>query len=493
MKMKQIVKAVCFLALLAVTLGIVTNIFVPKWISGTSVSRLSDEFYNLPKDSVDVGIIGSSQLVNGISCARLIDEHGISAFSCATGEQPVLVGWFYLLELYRTQHVETVIYDTSMLYEPEEESRFRKTLDSAPMSINKMKMIIERSKSEESSDFFSYVFPLLNYHTRWTSLKRDDFGYDKEHTNMFYGNIMGGGVNRKADISKISVDNETPDESVKMDENELRAFRKIADFCKEKDIDLILIKTPKTTWESAKTIGCEALAEEYGLPYIDFNRLENLEAMGFDVTNDMWNQDHLNVRGTDKLTDFLAEYLKSRKQFDDFRLSDDYDAEKIRKYQIDHANKMLQTSIHPEEYLELLQDERFEVMIQKTGDFSDAVSVSLQEKMEALGVTADLSALDGLCYVAQLRDGTPVLELTQTEPIIMEMALADGKTGAVSSNGTDEVVMAVSGRKSTFSARGLNMLVYDKQNHEIADLATFFVNEEGVLDIMHDVKEEEEQ
>ena len=154
---------------------------------------------------------------------------------------------------------------------------------------------------------------------------------------------------------------------------------------------------------------------------------------------------------------------------------------------------MLQTSIHPEEYLELLQDERFEVMIQKTGDFSDAVSVSLQEKMEALGVTADLSALDGLCYVAQLRDGTPVLELTQTEPIIMEMALADGKTGAVSSNGTDEVVMAVSGRKSTFSARGLNMLVYDKQNHEIADLATFFVNEEGVLDIMHDVKEEEEQ
>ena len=111
----------------------------------------------------------------------------------------------------------------------------------------------------------------------------------------------------------------------------------------------------------------------------------------------------------------------------------------------------------------------------------------------ATGVTADLSALDGLCYVAQLRDGTPVLELTQTEPIIMEMALADGKTGAVSSNGTDEVVMAVSGRKSTFSARGLNMLVYDKQNHEIADLATFFVNEEGVLDIMHDVKEEEEQ
>ena len=44
----------CLLALLAVTLGIVTNIFVPKWISGTSVSRLSDEFYNLPKDKVVV-------------------------------------------------------------------------------------------------------------------------------------------------------------------------------------------------------------------------------------------------------------------------------------------------------------------------------------------------------------------------------------------------------------------------------------------------------
>lgn len=493
MNKKQIVRAVLFLALLAVILGMVTNIFVPKWISGTSVSRLSDEFYSLPKDSVDVGIIGSSQLVNGISCARLIEEHGISAFSCATGEQPALVGWFYLLELNRTQHVNTVIYDMSMLYEPEEESRFRKTLDSAPMSINKMKMILERCKSDESSDFFSYVFPILKYHTRWTSLKRDDFGYDKEHTNMFYGNIMGGGVNRKADLDKISVDNEMPDESVKMDENELLAFRKIADFCKENNIDLILIKTPKTTWESAKTIGCQALADEYGLPYIDFNRLENLEAMGFDVTNDMWNQDHLNVRGTDKLTDFMAEYLKTRKQFDDFRLSDDYDAEKIRKYKIDHANKMLQTSIHPEEYLDLLKEERFEVMLQKTGDFSAGFSASLQEKMEALGVTTDLSSLDGLCYIAQLRDGMAVCELAQTDPIVTELTLADDKIGAVSSNVTEEVLMSVSGKKNAYSIRGLNMLVYDKQNHEIADLATFYVNEEGVLDIMHDVQEEEEQ
>lgn len=493
MKKKQIVRAALFLVLLVVILKLVTNIFVPKWISGTSVSRLADEFYHLPKDSVDVGIIGSSQLVNGISCARLIDEHGISAFSCATGEQPALVGWFYLLELYRTQHVETVIYDMSMLYEPEEESRFRKTLDTSPMSINKMKLILARSKSEDASDFFSYVFPILNYHTRWDGLKRNDFGYDKEHTNMFYGNIMGGGVNRNASLEKISVDNETPDESVVMDENELLAFRKIADFCKEKNINLILIKTPKTTWERAKTDGCQALADAYGLTYIDFNRSQTLEEMGFDVSNDMWNQDHLNVRGTDKLTDFMAAYLKSQRTYDDFRLSDAYDAKKIEKYRIDHANKMLQTTIDPEEYLDRLTEDRFELMIQKTADFSGAWNEVLQKKLETLGATTNLQTVDGLCYGALLGGKQSVFELLQADPIVTEVTFSDGKIGALSSNVTEEVIMAVSGKKQPFSMRGLNILVYDKENHEIADLATCYVNEAGVLDIVHDVKEEEEQ
>lgn len=451
MNKKQIGKTVVFFILLLVILGWLTSVFIPKWITGTSVSRLSDEFFHLPKDTVEVGVIGSSQLVNGISCARFVEKYGISAYSCAVGEQPVLCSWFYLLELYRTQHIKTVIYDTSMLYEPEQEVRFCKTLDTAPMSLNKMKLILERGKSEESSSFFSYLFPLLRYHSRWDELKRRDFGYDKTNTNMFYGNIMISGVNREAVLSKICVDDEIPKDGVTMDPAELSAFQKIVAFCEEKGIKLILIKTPKTTWESAKTIGCRELAKEYGLTYIDFNEAKNLEAMGFDITNDMANWDHLNVRGADKLTDYLAQYLLAEDNYIDCRTMDYYDVQKGKKYKADHENKMLQSCILPMEYALLLQNDRFQVFWQQTEDITPGLSAKEQK----------------------------AFSMVPTTPFEKEEDMDAG-------------TVMLANQKIVFSKTGWNMVVCDKENNQIVDIVTLYRNEESQIDMIHGLKEEQE-
>lgn len=493
MNKKQIVKAAAFLIVLLAVWNIVTGIFIPKWTTGTSITYLTDEFYQTKKNTVEVGIIGSSQLVNGISCGRLLDEYGISAFSCATGEQPALCGWFYLLELDRLQDIKAVIYDTSMLYEPEEEVRFRKTLDTAPMSINKLRLIAERSKSQDSSSVASYLFPLMKYHTRWSQLKYEDFSYKNVNTEMFWGNIYGGKVNRNASYDKICVDNEIPDLQVKMDENELAAFEKIVSYCEDKDIALVLVKTPKSTWERAKTDGCQELADAYGLPYIDFNRGENLQAIGFDVGNDMWNQDHLNVRGADKLTDYMGAYLKEHYVLSDFRESPDYDAGKMERFRIERSNKYLQTTIQVEEYLERLREDRLEILVQKSGDFSDAFSKELQEKVKALGVTVDFSQLNGQYYAAQLRNGAAVFEQIQSDPVEADIVFADGNSGVVKSSTDDPVLMAAVGKKVPFSYHGLNILAYDKENHTVADIATIYVNEEGTLMLDHDVQEVQEQ
>ena len=67
-------------------------------------------FYDEKKNSIEVAVLGSSQLVYGISCMRLLENYGISAYSLATGEQPVLCGYFYLREMTRRQNIKTVIY-----------------------------------------------------------------------------------------------------------------------------------------------------------------------------------------------------------------------------------------------------------------------------------------------------------------------------------------------------------------------------------------------
>lgn len=491
MKKKQAVRAVVFLALLFISLRIVTDIFVPKWIIGTSPSLFADEFYSLKKDTVEVGIIGSSQISYGFSSGRLLDKYGISAYSCSTAAQPVLCAFFYLKEIYRLQHVKVVVFDTSMLYEEPVEVRFRQTIDTAPMSINKLQLIWERSKSEDASDFFSYFFPILKYHTRWSELEPKDFGY--ENTKLFWGDVAMESVKRDAVYEELCVDNEEPDETVQMNPDMLAAFRMFVDFCQDHDIDLVLMKTPKIEWESAKTIGCQALADEYGLDYIDFNTDKMLKEINFDISNDARDFQHLNIRGADKVTDYIGEYLLEHYELEDFRENPDYDAEKMERYRIYHDNKFLQATIRVPEYLELLQDDRFEIMLQKTDDFSAGWDESLQKQMEQLGIATDLSALDGQYYAAQLREGTAIIDFVQAEPIEAVLTLADDNSGAVCSDAESDVIMAVSGHKYKFKQRGLNVLVYDRENHDVADVATLYINGNGTLDIRHDIKENLQQ
>lgn len=488
MKKKQAVRAVVFLALLFISLRIATDILMPTWSEGTGPTLFADEFYSIKKDTVEVGIIGSSQITCGLSSGRLLDKYGISAYSCATASQPVMCSYFYLKEMQRLQHVSTVIFETSMLYGAQKESRFRQTLDLAPMSINKLQLIWERSKSEDASDFFSYFFPIMEYHTRWADLRTKDIVY--ENNKLFWGDIAMEKVERDASYEELCVDNEEVDEAVQMNPDALAAFRMFADYCQKHNINLVMIKTPKIKWTSAETIGCQALADEYGLDYIDFNTGEMLSRINLDISNDIRDDEHLNIRGADKVTDYIGEYLLEHYEFEDFRESPDYDAEKMERYRTYHDNKFLQATIRVPEYLELLQDDRFEIMLQKTGDFSAGWDESLQKQMEQLGITTDLSALDGQYYTAQLREGAAIIDLVQAEPIEEALTLADDNSGAVRSDAEREsdVIMAVSGHKYKFKHRGLNVLVYDRENHDVADVATLYINGNGALDIQHDIK-----
>lgn len=489
MKKKQAVRAALFLALLAVVLMIVNHIFVPKWLRGTSATSMADEFYDTKRDTVELGIVGSSQLVFGISSGRLLSRYGISTFSCCTGEQPVLCSLFYLKELDKRQRVKVVIYDTSMLYEKEEETRFRNVLDPAPMSINKLELILERSKSEDASDIFSYFIPLLNYHTRWTKLKAQDFHYRNIKEDMFWGNVYAEKVRPNVSYEEVCVDGNAPDETVQMDADELAAFRELVAYCREHDIELVLVKTPKLTWESAKTIGCQALADEYGLDYFDFNTGALLQEIGFDVSNDMSDREHMNVRGTDKMTDYMGEYLLTHYEFEDFRENPDFDEEKLARFEVCRADKYLKTSIRPQEYFELLKEDRFEILLQKSGEFGAGWNQELQAQLQQLGVTADLSAMDGRYYAAQLRDGEAVLELVEEQPAEAALTLADGNGAVVRSDYQGAVNMTAAGKKIRFSQRGLNFLVYDKTNHAVVDAATIYLNEAGVPDMIHDLED----
>lgn len=384
MKKTQVIKTIVFVVIFILLFIFITYILQAKWITGTSVTVVHDQMYEQEKNTVDVLVLGSSQLVYGVSSMRMLDEYGISAFSCATGEQPVLCGFFYLKEMMKTQDIKTVIYDMSMLFEEEEEARFRKTLDTSPFSLNKLQVILEHCKSEEAESISSYIFPIAKYHSRWNELKRQDYWYKDLNTEVFKGNIMSAEVSQKVSYDKLCVDNDEFEEGVAIDAAQEKYFRQMADYCNEEGIELILIKTPKQSWSRTCMEGIQELADELGLEYIDFNTAEMLAEVDINVKTDFWNGDHLNVRGAEKVTDYLAEYLLSKNSYVDGRENAAYDSKDVEAYQIDRNKKYLQSSYEVEEILELLNTGRYELQIYESADISEYWTRELESQWNEL-------------------------------------------------------------------------------------------------------------
>ena len=489
MNKKQIIKVVCFCLIFCMVFRVCTSVLRPKWIIGTSSTYITEGIYAEPKNSLDVCFIGSSQLIYGVSCMRLLEKYGINAYSCATGEQPLMCSYYYLKELGKYQNYKTVLLDMSMLYEPEIEARYRSTIDSMPFSMNKLKLIVDHCKSsEEAESFFSYVFPILKYHDRWNEIKYRDFRYNELNKSVYKGNNSTAETDRTLTNEVYMVDNQKVDPSIVMVENQRLWFGKVVSYCRENDLELILIKTPKKTWNRSKYEGVKALAEEYDLPYYDFNTKALMDDMQFVASEDMWNGDHFNVIGEDKFTDYLAEHFLTAYMSDSKAACQAYDPKKLADYRLGHENKVLQATFDAKKVLELLSNERFEIVVQKNGSLLGMWNEELENTIKVLGVSVDLTDPDLQNYVGHYRNGQIVYELAGIEPIVYDGQMENGKYVRLESN--QEMLpntIQLSKYVNELTGSGLQFMVYDSQHKEIVDCITITPNEgTGKLEVTHD-------
>ena len=92
------------------------------------------------------------------------------------------------------------------------------------------------------------------------------------------------------------------------------------ELAKATETELLLIVAPyQGIMPSDKMIfnEAEALAKEYGVPYIDFN--EYYAEIGLDPMRDCAESSHLNYDGSEKFSEYLGSYLKTRYSLPDRR------------------------------------------------------------------------------------------------------------------------------------------------------------------------------
>ena len=86
-----------------------------------------------------------------------------------------------------------------------------------------------------------------------------------------------------------------------------KALCDIADLCQRKGVEVLFFKAPVSTWTKEQSKAASAFFDAYGLEYLEMN--DHLEEMSIDPDADFYNEGHLNTKGAEKATVFMARFL----------------------------------------------------------------------------------------------------------------------------------------------------------------------------------------
>ncbi|MCD8007839.1 MAG: hypothetical protein LUF68_02710 [Clostridiales bacterium] len=469
--LKNGIKAVAFLVVFALLLHLSTELLRSKWTDDNQDRYVLQNFYDLDEDSLDVLILGSSQVIYGVDPVELYDYAGISAYCLGGASASLMSNYYWLIEVEKTQSPSVILLETSSLLEKIKEYQERKRVDEMRFSLNRLWFIRDLTGlSSVSESFVSYLFPMIKYHTRWSALTAKDFGVGLDYDLAYRGFDIADTCKNGLDYDLMIIDNDDPEENVReLYSYQQEYFVKIAEYCQENDIELVLFKTPKYSWKASDAVQVQALADEYGLTYLDYNWEALLLSFDYNIDTDMKDYDHLSTLGAGKFSDCLADYLTANFDLPDRREDPDYDLQINRDaYDQEHTDAALVTTTDAVEWLTLLtQHTTCDVFIATNGDVSGQVSDEIAALLAQLGLETDLNTLaSGDCLVAWLtNDGTSVEEVAQAGKAQISGTLGNGVSYSIVSknqNGTATAELSIDSSDTCINGAGLNIRVYSE-------------------------------
>ena len=312
-----------FLCLSAVLLPIAQLLLVPHDRAANPEAFLMHDYIESDASRDEVVLIGDCEVYESFSPVTLWQEYGIESRVVGTPGQLMSHAYAALCEVLGRSAPRVVVLGVYGLVhdEPTSEAYNRMALDALPGTATKWEVV--RDCLTEGEMALSYALPLLRYHDRWSELTWRDVTalFERPTPISSRGYLVKTGV--------VSAAGRLPDREGALPpaddafgERALDYFDRIVSLCRERGVQLVLVKAPTDTWRypwhdeyEARVL---ALAEQYDLPYYNF--LDDFEAIGLDMTSDSYDGGvHLNVAGAEKLSLWFGRILKENYELTDTR------------------------------------------------------------------------------------------------------------------------------------------------------------------------------
>lgn len=306
--------------LIAVILS--TALLAPFYMPSFEDENRIRRFHNEPEDSLDLVIIGSSDVYTGFSAGLAYRDYGIRAYPYAISGESCLMWETMVRDILKTQDPDVIMIETygagySDKHLKKTAPEAFKLLDTMPLSPDKYREARRMAELTDDSDTLSFLLPFIKYHGSYGAyfgnLKNWIFLH-KEKTSPLKG-IHNRTAQFEADrlMDLAEVDDTKPLDSVSD-----KAVRDFMEYCKTIDTRIVFVKFPTLAKKKGSFMYRKHLrsnetgriAEENGFDFISLQKYSH--DMGLDSRSDFYDYGHANVYGQEKITAMICRIAQER-------------------------------------------------------------------------------------------------------------------------------------------------------------------------------------
>ena len=294
---KNGIKAVSFVLVIAVILLALSPVFMPKTNKGLK-DKSAQGFMAEPDNTIDVLFVGDSLAYSSFIPLKIFHDYGISSYVCCTPSQTLAYSEDFIRRAFKNQKPKLVVLETDGIFR-----RF-----------NPFQSLVLRAEE---------WLPIYRYHDRWKHLSLADFS--SEFTSDYIVNDKGyrlyGGVKSASEKDYMKPSSEKARVPL-INKSFLENIKKL---CEENGAELMLVSAPCVkNWSCERHNTVAELSEKLGIEYVDMNYMR--EEIPIDWSADSRDGgEHLNQSGAEKVTSYFGEYLKAKNIFTDHREDENFD------------------------------------------------------------------------------------------------------------------------------------------------------------------------
>lgn len=276
--------------------------------------------------TIDTLFCGTS-LFRSINLDMIDEELDATTYIAISSAQPTDGSYYTIVDTVEKNPVKTVFMSMSAdgLMKDAVATKWKALVYDSLSPKNKMQYLFHGTKLDEWPYITLYsvrIEDYLAFSDVWeniTTKRTEEYAQGLTHTRLYQGR---GRFGRKTSYDcKITGQLKKKESTFKTDElweHQEKYLKKIIDYCKKQDIELIFVYTPFTrdkvnSYKNFEPIHdyFKELAEKNQIPYWDFNYYKDLENV---FTEELFEDEkHLNLQGGDVLAEKLLEVYESYK------------------------------------------------------------------------------------------------------------------------------------------------------------------------------------